>query len=495
VFLIIINTFEIHYPIPMKKILLLLTASVTILMGCQKINDELLEPKQSHSENGVLKTLNPFMEDMELGTKTAYTTANISLSTGSWTFNNALIGTSTSDKKNGTKSARIQSTGKLTLLTDKLNGAGTVSVTHAAYGTDASSTWQLWYSTNAGSSYTQAGSTITSVAGSLATATFNLNVSGNVRFEIRKISGGTARINIDDISISDFGTTPPPPTPTTGKKFLFDAKHGQTFGNADWVIDQDNSVISQNPTPAQSNVTSSTSETFWTGGISAWGIALAKLGHTVHSMPSSVSITYGNTANAQDLSLYDVFIVDEPNTLFTTAEKTAMMQYVQNGGSLFIVGNHSGSDRNNDGYDAPAIWNNFFSTNSVAVNPFGFTFDLVNLVQTTSNIAPLTANPILSGSQGAVTSIQYNNGTSMTMNPTANSTVTGLIWSNGVTRNNNNVFCLSSTYGNGGKVVALGDSSPTDDGTGAPGDVLYNGWSALSHSRLLMNASLWLADL
>jgi len=477
----------------MRNYYLVLSIALLFLSGCTKEN-ELYTSEDSKDPKWIEKTLNPFFEDMELGTKTAYTTANITLSTGSWTFNNALIGTSTSDKKNGTKSARIQSTGKLTLLTDKLNGAGTVSVTHAAYGTDASSTWQLWYSTNAGATFTQFGSTITSVAGSLATATFNLNVSGNVRIEIRKISGTTTRINIDDISISDFGTTPPPPT-TTGKKFLFDAKHGQTFGNADWVIDQDNAVISQNPTPAQSNVTSTTTETFWTGGISSWGIALAKLGHTVHSMPSSGSITYGNTANAQDLSLYDVFIVDEPNTLFTTAEKTAMMQYVQNGGSLFIIGNHSGSDRNSDGYDAPAIWNNFFSTNSVAVNPFGFTFDLVNLVQTTSNVATLTSNPILSGSQGAVTSIQYNNGTSMTMNPTANSTVTGLIWSSGVTRNNNNVFCLSSTYGNGGKIVALGDSSPTDDGTGAPGDVLYNGWSALSHTRLLMNASLWLADL
>ena len=52
---------------------------------------------------------------------------------------------------------------------------------------------------------------------------------------------------------------------------------------------------------------------------------------------------------------------------------------------------------------------------------------------------------------------------------------------------------LPAVFGTG-KVVALGDSSPTDDGTGAPGDVLYNGWSAYSHSKLLLNASLWLAE-
>lgn len=479
----------------MKKSLLFCLASMFFIVACQKNTEDILNECGTPSTKGIEKSLNPFFEDMELGVKTAYTTANITLSTGSWTFDDALVGNTTSDKKNGLNSARIRNVGKLTLLTNKVNGAGTVTIKHAAYGTDASSTWQLWYSTNSGTSYTQSGATITSVAGSLATATFTVNVSGDIRFEVRKISGGTNRINIDDISISDYSTTPPPPPTITGKKFLFDNKHGQTFGNADWVLDQDNSTISQNPTPAQSNVTSTTSETYWTGALSSWGIALAKLGHTVQSLPTSGSITYGSTTNAQDLSLYDVFVVDEPNTLFTTAEKTAMMQYVQNGGSLFIIGNHNGSDRNSDGYDAPAVWNNFFSSNGVATNPFGFTFDLVNLVQSTTNISTVTGNPILSGSQGSVASLNITNGTTMTMNTTANSTVTGLIWKSGVTKNSSNVFCLSSTYGNGGKVVALGDSSPTDDGTGAPGDILYNGWTSNSHSRLLMNASLWLADL
>ncbi len=451
-----------------------------------------LQPKSDSSEMlGWEKTLNPFLEDMELGTKTSYTTGNIVLSTGNWTFNDALIGTSTSDKKTGTKSARIRNTGKLTLLSDKTNGVGTVSIKHAAYGTDASSTWQLWYSTNAGATYTQAGATVTSVAGSLVSASFTLNISGSVRIEIRKISGGTNRINIDEIAMTDNGTSTPPTTVV--KKFLFDAKHGQTAGNADWVIDQDNGTPQQIPTPLQSTVTSSTTGTYWTGGISSWGIALAQLGHTVHTLSSSASLTYGNTSNSMDLMNYDVFVVDEPNTLFTASEKTAMMQFVQNGGGLFIVGNHNGSDRNSDGYDAPAIWNNFFSSNGVAANPFGFTFDLQNLSGTTTNRATTTTNPILNGTQGSVASIQYNSGTSMTMNPTANSSVTGLIWKSGVTKNNNNVFCLSSTYGTG-RVVALGDSSPTDDGTGASGDVLYDGWTLYSHSKLMLNASLWLSE-
>jgi hypothetical protein len=41
----------------------------------------------------------------------------------------------------------------------------------------------------------------------------------------------------------------------------------------------------------------------------------------------------------------------------------------------------------------------------------------------------------------------------------------------------------------------LGDSSPVDDGTGNSGNVLYNGWGVYSHSKLLLNASLWCAKL
>lgn len=85
----------------------------------------------------------------------------------------------------------------------------------------------------------------------------------------------------------------------TPKKFLFDAKKGETAGNADWVLDADTSP-QRFPTPLQSTITATTPETYWKGGVSAWGIALVKLGHTVETLSTSASITYGTTA-AQDL--------------------------------------------------------------------------------------------------------------------------------------------------------------------------------------------------
>ncbi len=282
-------------------------------------------------------------------------------------------------------------------------------------------------------------------------------------------------------------------TTATPKKFLFDATKAETAGNADWVIDAD-AVPQRFPTPAQSNVTATTTESFWRGALSSWGIALAKLGHTVETLPSGTAITYGGTG-VQDLKNYDVFVVDEPNTRFTSAEKTAILNFVKNGGGLFMISDHTISDRNNDGWDSPAIWNDLMSSNSVQTNPFGITITLNNISETTSNRLSATTNPILNGSQGTVTQLKYSNGATMSINTSANATVQGLIWRGSSSQGTSNIMCASSTFGTG-RVVVIGDSSPADDGTGATGDTLYPGWTELaSHARLHINASLWLAKL
>ena len=85
-----------------------------------------------------------------------------------------------------------------------------------------------------------------------------------------------------------------------------------------------------------------------------------------------------NPNNDQDLSNYKVFIVTEPNSQFTMAEKDAIINFVKNGGGLYMIADHDNSDRNGDFYwDSPAIWNDLVSTNSVVANPFGITFDVV----------------------------------------------------------------------------------------------------------------------
>ena len=299
-------------------------------------------------------------------------------------------------------------------------------------------------------------------------------------------------------------------------KVLFSANKGEQAGNADWVIDADvnnlwvtntgtysttgdESNPSRTPTPAQSGITTSTSETYWTGGISALAVECVKLGYIVESLPISGQITYGNTSNPQDLSNYRIYVVCEPNIVFTASEKTAIMNYVQNGGRLLMVADHETSDRNFDGWEARSIWNDLMFNNSVnSNNPFGMKFDSVNISQTSSNYTASSTDTILNSSQyGSVTQMKFSNGTTLTINPSLNSTVKGHFYSTGANRTTTNAWVASCRYGKG-KVVGFGDSSPFDDGTGDPNDVLYDGWIADAsgnHKKIIMNSMLWLAKL
>ena len=158
-------------------------------------------------------TMTPLAEGFEAGGKTAYAAANVTLGTGSWFMDDALTGNLSTDRKTGAYSARIRNTGLVHMNFNK-TGAGTVSIQHAVFGTDGSSTWQLWSSTNNGSTWTQVGSTITTSSTTLQTATFTVNNSNAIRFEIRKVSGGANRINVDNVQIGDFSSPTPTPTPT-----------------------------------------------------------------------------------------------------------------------------------------------------------------------------------------------------------------------------------------------------------------------------------------
>jgi endonuclease G len=190
----------------MKKIYLLLaTAVVLTFANCSK--DKRASVATSNTPTFASHTAaarsvyTGFPETFETGSKAAYAAADITLSTGTWNLNDALIGSTTSDRKNGSKSVRVENSGIVSQQFDMANGAYQVSIATGVYGTDASSTWGLWYSTNSGSTWTQAGSTITTSSTTLSTTTFSMDITTAVRFQVRKLSGG--RLNIDDITITD----------------------------------------------------------------------------------------------------------------------------------------------------------------------------------------------------------------------------------------------------------------------------------------------------
>lgn len=146
---------------------------------------------------------NVLTEGFESGTKTAYATAPVTFTSGTWTLNDALVGTSASDRKTGLQSIRVRN-GIVTMGFDWAAGAQTVTVNHAKYGTDADSSWELWYSTDSGATWTVAGPSVTSNMTTLTQATFTLNIPGPIRFEFRKLGGTTTRFNLDDFQINGY---------------------------------------------------------------------------------------------------------------------------------------------------------------------------------------------------------------------------------------------------------------------------------------------------
>ena len=299
-------------------------------------------------------------------------------------------------------------------------------------------------------------------------------------------------------------------------KILFDATKAETASNADWIIDADlnnmtwspgatvgtgtESNAQRIPTPAQSGITATTAETYWKGALSAWGVDCVKKGYTVETLPYNGRITFGDATNVQDLSNYKVYIVCEPNILFTATEKTAIVAFVQAGGGLFMVSDHQTSDRNNDGKDSPVIWNDLMTNNGAVTNPFEITFDNNNIGNVNSNnFAALPTNDsLLRGPMGSVSLLAFHAGTSISVNKTANSSAHGVFYTTGVTNTSlTGALCAAAFYGKG-KVVALGDSSIPDDGTGDPNDGLYNGYNGDAYAsdhgqKLLVNATIWLA--
>jgi hypothetical protein len=217
------------------------------------------------------------------------------------------------------------------------------------------------------------------------------------------------------------------------------------------------------------------------------------------TLPRGGQISHGDRTNQLDLANFNVFVVPEPNVRFADAEKTAIMSFVRNGGGLFMIANHDQSDRNSDGMDSLRIWNDLMSDNTVeSGNPFGFFFDTLNIgSDNPRDIAPgAAASSVIRGPFGTVTGSIIRGGTTATIAPADNPSVQALLYrSRADTHGTSGVFFLTSAFGKG-RVAAWGDSSPIDDGTGAAGEQLFDGWDDAggSNAILALNATEWLAQ-
>ncbi|MBO8161651.1 MAG: DNA-binding protein [Thermosipho sp. (in: Bacteria)] len=215
------------------------------------------------------------------------------------------------------------------------------------------------------------------------------------------------------------------------KRVLFDAGHAQQAGNADWVIDG-----------AYSNFADSIKEML-----------------KGYVEDTKEKLTY------ELLSLYKVFIIPEPNRPFEDNEIVAILKFVENGGGLFLIADHGNSDRNGNGWDSPKIFNTF-------VEKFGFKFRGDNIQE--EPIKYIFDHEITKG----VKEVGVWAGSTIEI---LDKNVQILL-----ADKKNRAYLVMSKYGKG-LVIAIGDSSPFDDGTGDRNDTLHDGWSWGDDSILAVN--------
>jgi hypothetical protein len=279
----------------------------------------------------------------------------------------------------------------------------------------------------------------------------------------------------------------------TPKRVLFDhTRHEEAGTSAEWVI-----CSGSEPDPSPANPAS---ETDWNGGISAWGFDLHQAGYAIQTLPPTGRVTYGDATNPQDLANYAVYIIDEPYVKFTAAEKQAILGYVQNGGGLFVVGNHVGANRysGTGGTDAFTVFNDMVVVNGA--NPYGFTFVAGHgpgdaQANTTSTAFSTSASPaaqaIVNGSFGSLGLMDFHSYSYLNFNTAQNPNVQEILHTQ--VSGDTGSFIVTCTVGSG-RVVAISDSAPADDGTTTTsGKSLHASWGLNSNRAFFLNATAYLA--
>ncbi|WP_430201542.1 DUF5689 domain-containing protein [Paenibacillus illinoisensis] len=286
-----------------------------------------------------------------------------------------------------------------------------------------------------------------------------------------------------------------------GKKVLFDNSHAQTAGAADWVID---------------------------GGFSDFGNALANEGYYVKELRKTTPFTY------DDLKEYNVFVIAEPNVPFKTTEQAAMKEYVENGGSIFFIGDHYNADRNKNRWDGSeaingyrrgafedpakgmsteernsAAMQNVTSTDWLSEN-FGVRFRYNALGDIDANII-VPADQAFGITEGVSAVAMHAGSTLAITDPEKAKGIvylpkTNAKWNNAVDQGVYNgggieegPYVAVSKLG-AGKAAFIGDSSPVEDAspkylreeTGAR-KTTYDGFKEADDAALLVNTVNWLA--
>jgi hypothetical protein len=158
-------------------------------------------------------------EDLDGAESTNYSGKEMTFASGEW-YIKGVTSMDANDRYNGTRSIRLRGNAtdedhRAEMMFDKPNGAGTVSFKYGSYSAHTGGELQLQISTDQGATWVDKGEAIAVPSwvdgGSvLQTAEIEVNQDGDIRIRVLKSNAkATSSVNVDDIEITDFGTSLP----------------------------------------------------------------------------------------------------------------------------------------------------------------------------------------------------------------------------------------------------------------------------------------------
>lgn len=154
-----------------EKVVLFAIVLLTIV-GCSKKSDQPATTAVAYKHVPSPYTIK---EDFEMGSKAAYLLGDVTIKTGNWSFDDALLGKLPADIKNDLQSVRLR-TGKMTMNFD-IDSITMLKINHAQYGTDAVSEVSVWMSEDQGITFTQLGSSLATNSRSFITDSFKISAT------------------------------------------------------------------------------------------------------------------------------------------------------------------------------------------------------------------------------------------------------------------------------------------------------------------------------
>lgn len=157
-----------------------------------------------------------YFVDFENETSGGYASEIIELSGLEWDFQDALIGSLDNDWKNGERSARLRGYGttNFTMVEDKPNGIGDVTFFYRRYGSDAQVEYVVEISSDGGTTWSAIAAPFTAPdTDEVQFFSATVDEANNARIRIRttdESGSSNSRLNVDDITITDFGSVGSP---------------------------------------------------------------------------------------------------------------------------------------------------------------------------------------------------------------------------------------------------------------------------------------------